>query len=92
MPDSKTSSLSFEKGVRIVLYILLISLATYAVMAVITHFSLHNLQDGYTFSQSLLAIFDTETAMYKFFRAFMFLETGFVLLAILIKLIREKIF
>lgn len=92
MPENSTSAFSFEKALRIIVYIVLISLATYAVMAVITHFSLNYLQEDYYFSQSLAAIFDTDTAMFKFFRAFMLLEGGFVSLTILVKLIKEKVF
>lgn len=93
MPDKYSSvSVTFEKVVKVVIYIILISLATYAVMAVITHFSLNYLNGDYRFVQSLKAVFDTETAMFKFFRAFALLESGFIILALFTKLIKDKVF
>ncbi len=90
--EKKSVPVSFEKVIKVVLYIIFISLATYAIMAVITHFSLNYLNKNYTFSQSLISIFDTKTAMFKFFRAFAYVEGGFVILALIIKLIKDKVF
>jgi len=70
--------------------ILLIALIMYSVMAVITHFSLNYETDGYQFFQSLSYIFNIETAIFRFFAAFMLLNMGWIFLAVSINFIQKQ--
>ena len=93
MPEKiKTNKPSFETIVKVILYIIFITIATYVIMAIITHFSLNNTVEKYQFLHSLISVFDTDTAIFNFFKIFIFIESGFIILAILIKQIYDKVF
>lgn len=90
--ENKNQELSFEMVIRIMVYIILTALGTYAVMAVITHFSLNYLSPGYSFSDSLYSVLDTNTPIFKFVIGFGILSLATVFVAVFIKLIKEKVF
>ncbi len=75
--------------------ILIISLITYAVMAVITHFSLHYRFQGYKFSQSLISVYDFNTDIFKFYAGFMIINAIWIVAAVIVyninKIIRKRI-
>jgi hypothetical protein len=71
--------------------IFLIIILTYSLMAIITHASLNRGFDDYKFSQSLISIFDTKTAIFKFFVAFMIINILWILGAWGIKSIKNFI-
>lgn len=71
--------------------IFLIVIATYSIMAIITHFSLNYKFDDYKLTDSILSIFDRETAIFKFFIGFIILIISWILSAMLIKYIKDKI-
>jgi len=74
---------------KTLLIILGIALLMYAIMAIITHFSLNYEMENYTFSQSLNYIFNTKTAIFKFFIAFMVLNIVWVSIAISINFFKK---
>ncbi len=90
-PENKAYDVKFEKIVKTMIYIFIIAFATYAVMAVITHFALNNMAEDYKFSQSLLAVFDTDTPMFKFAFDFGLLNLATVFIALILKLMKEQI-
>lgn len=84
-----------EKIFKTLLIILIITLFTYAVMAVITHFSLNYQLPNYKFSQSLQSIYNFNTDMFKFFIGFIIINIVWISAAIFIwfitKIIKGKI-
>ncbi len=82
-----------EKTIKTLFMIFFIALLTYAMMAVITHFSLNYQLPNYKFTQSLISIFDFSTDIFKFFIGFILINIIWISLAILIfyitKLIRR---
>lgn len=76
---------------KTLLIILGIALLMYAIMAIITHFSLNYETENYTFSQSLNYIFNTKTAIFNFFIAFMVLNIVWVSIAISINFFKKII-
>ncbi len=76
---------------KTVFIISFIVILTYVIMAVITHFSLNYKTETYSFSQSLLSIFNTKTAIFKFFTAFILLNIVWISFAILIKFIKKQL-
>lgn len=87
---------NIEKRLTVVLktlvYIFFIALITYAVMAVITHFSLNFGTESYQFSQSLNSIFNTQTAIFNFFLSFIIMNIVWILLAVCIHFIKKRFF
>ncbi len=75
--------------------ILIISLVTYAAMAVITHFSLHYRFPGYKLSQSLMSVYDFNTDIFKFYAGFMIINAIWIVAAVIVyniyKIIRKRI-
>ncbi len=90
--DNKNKEKSLSVVSKTLLYIFIIALITYAAMAVITHFSLNYKTEAYYFTQSLNSIFNTETAMFKFFIAFMVLNICWIIFAVLIQFIKKRFF
>jgi len=88
--DNKNKENKMSKVVKTLLYILLIAIITYAVMAVITHFSLNFETETYKFKKSIDSIFDTSTAIFKFFSAFMLLNISWIIIAVSIYFIKKK--
>ena len=80
-----------EKIFKTLLMILIITLLTYAVMSVITHFSLNYQLPEYTFSQSLLSVFDFSTDIFKFFFGFILINIIWISMALLIFYIKKLI-
>jgi hypothetical protein len=90
--DKKFPDINLKTVIRTMIIIALIAVLTYATMAVITHFSLNFKLETYKFRDSLLSIFDFETAIFKFFLGFMILNIIWLSLALLIWLIKKIIF
>jgi len=90
--DSKNTENSFPIVVKTLIIMALIAVMTYALMAVITHFSLHFESDNYLFSESLKSVFDTKTAIFKFFVVFMILNIVWLSLAVSIYYIKKQFF
>ncbi len=80
-----------EKIFKTILMILIITLLTYAVMAVITHFSLNYKLPDYKFSQSLISITDFNTDFFTFFIGFIFVNIIWISFALLIFFIKKQI-
>ncbi len=87
----KERKITFEKIFLTVIIMSFITVATYVIMAVITHFSLNYLTDNYNFLQSLISVFDISTAIFKFFSAFMIMFVATIFIAIFIKLAKKQI-
>ncbi|NPA45254.1 MAG: hypothetical protein GXO49_06960 [Chlorobi bacterium] len=68
-----------------------IALLTYVIMAIITHFSLNYETETYKFSQSLEYVFNTNSAIFKFFLGFVLLNVSWILLAIFINFLKKQI-
>jgi len=64
--------------------ITVITIITYVVMAVITHFSLHYKFPEYKFSQSLKSVFDFNTDFFKFFLWFILINIVWISVAVLL--------
>jgi hypothetical protein len=83
--DTKNTKSDTISRIKIAVIILILILVTYVIMAVVTDLSL-NLESGtYKFMHSLKAIFDTHTAIFKFFRILMAIFGVWILLAVFIK-------
>ena len=90
--DSKNTVNKFTSIIRTMIIMALIAIATYAIMAVITHFSLNFEFENYKFKDSLLSIFNTETAIFKFFLGFMILNIIWLSIALLIHSVKKTLF
>ncbi len=82
---------TIKKIFKTLLMILIITVFTYAVMAVITNFSLNYKLPDYTFSLSLLSVFDINTDIFHFFIGFIILNIIWISAAIIIWLITKLI-
>jgi len=80
-----------EKTFKTLFMILIITLLTYAVMAVITHFSLNYQLPDYKFSQSLLSIIDFDTDIFMFFIGFIIINIVWTAFALFIFFIKKQI-
>jgi len=80
-----------KKIFKTLFMIFFIALLTYAIMAVITHFSLNYQLPNYKFTQSLISIFDFSTDIFKFFIGFILINIIWITLAILIFYIKNLI-
>lgn len=89
--DSKNTVNKFTSILRTMIIIALIAFSTYAIMAVITHFSLNFELRDYKFKDSLLSIFNTETAIFKFFLGFMILNFVWLSIALLIYSVKKTL-
>ncbi len=78
-----------RKGSIILLKIIGIVCAVYIIMAVIIHYSLHYSLEGYHFGDSLKAVFDSETAAFKFFIAYMSMNIIWIVAAFAVRLFRN---
>jgi len=92
MPYKEPDNINYNKYLKAFFYITLTIIVTYATMAVITHFSLNYTSPDYKFLQSLKSIFDTKTAVFKFFGTFLIINVIWILSAVFIKYIRRNIF
>lgn len=90
--DNKNKEKRLPEVLKTLVYIFLIALITYAVMAVITHFSLNYKTETYHFTESLKSIFNTDTAMFKFFVGFMILNILWILFAVTIQFLKKRFF
>ncbi len=90
--DNKNKEKRLPEVFKTLVYIFLIALITYAVMAVITHFSLNYKTETYHFIESLKSIFNTDTAMFKFFVGFMILNILWILFAVTIQFVKKRFF
>ena len=90
---SKDNKNTFKKyfAFKTMITIAFIAFLTYAVMAVITHFSLNLNTENYSFSKSLASIFNTNTAIFKFFIYFMILNVIWISIAVSIFKIKKLI-
>jgi len=88
----KSGKLNASKLAKSLLYITALVLITYVLLAIITHFSLNNVRADYAFSQSLAAVLDTQTAIFKFVFGFVAISASIVTFAVLVKKIKDKIF
>ncbi len=88
----KVGTTTKSKFTKSIVYILGLGLITYVFLAVITHSSLNNMREDYEFSQSLAAIFDTQTAIFKFVFGFAGITAAIVIFAVLIKFLKDKTF
>jgi len=68
--DIKNTKSDVISRIKIPGIILLIIFISYALMAVVNHLSLNIEAENYRFSQSLSAIFNTQTSIFKFFLLF----------------------
>ncbi len=73
--------------IKSISYIFIISLITYIVMAVITHFSINNSHPEYSYTDSLRALTDTSTPIFKFVIGFGLLALSMILIAVTVKFI-----
>ena len=89
--DNKNTDKKFIAILKTILSISVIAIITYAIMAVITHFSLNFELENYSFRQSLISIFNTDTAIFKFFTGFMILNIIWLSFAVIIHLIKKSI-
>ncbi len=85
MKQERKEKISFNLVVKTITAMIIISIITYVVMAIITHFSLNYLSDNYKFHQSIVSVFDFKTAIFKFFGGFIILCTSTVVIAVSIK-------
>lgn len=92
MPFKEPENINYNKYFKAFLFISLTVLLTYCAMAVITHFSLNYMSPDYKFSNSLNSIFNTKTAIFKFFAGFVIIYLIWILSAVFIKYIRRNIF
>ncbi len=90
--DNKNKEKRMTEVFKTLLYIFLIALITYAVMAVITHFSLNFETETYRFRESLLSVFNSKTAIFKFFLSFMILNIIWILFAVSFRFIKKRFF
>lgn len=90
--DSKNTVKKFISILRTILIIALIAIAAYSIMAVITHFSLNFELENYKFKDSILSIFNTETAIFKFFIGFMILNIVWLIIAVSIYSVKKFLF
>lgn len=90
--DSKNTANKFTRILRTMIIIVLIAIAAYAIMAVITHFSLNFELENYKFKDSLLSIFDSGTAIFKFFLGFMILNIVWISIAVLFYTVKKTLF
>jgi|GEM_PF-2734306 hypothetical protein len=90
--DKKNTDIHFTVILKTVFIILIITFFTYSIMAVITHFSLNYKSENYLFIDSIKSVFDTTTAIFKFFAAFILLNIVWVTVAIFIRFIKNKFF
>lgn len=88
--DNKNTDKNFF-AVKTIVTIIIIAFVTYAIMAVINHFSLNFEFENYAFKNSLVSIFDTDTAIFKFFMYFMILNFVWISIALSIRLINRSI-
>lgn len=88
----KKNKITFIKVVSTLSIMLLITISAYVIMAIITHFSLNYLAENYRFSQSLISVFDTETAIFNFFFVFVIMCVTTVLTAISVKIAKEEMY
>lgn len=89
--DNKNIDNNLISVFKTVIIISAITLLTYIIMAIITHFSLNYETETYKFSQSLAYIFNIKSSIFKFFIGFVFLNIIWILLAIFIKFLKKLI-
>jgi len=89
--DSKNIDNNLISIFKTVFVISAIALLTYVIMAIITHFSLNYETETYKFSQSLAYVFNTNSAIFKFFIGFVMLNISWILLAIFINFLKKLI-
>ena len=89
--DNNNTENNLVKVLKTLIVITIIALITYAIMAVITHFSLNFETEKYKFYFSLKSIFDTETAIFKFFTGFMILNILWLLISVSIFFLKKLI-
>ncbi|MCF6365598.1 MAG: hypothetical protein L3J35_05285 [Bacteroidales bacterium] len=87
--DNKNKENKMPAVLKTLLSIFLIALITYAVMAIITHFSLNFETETYKFKKSIDSIFNTSTAIFKFFTVFMLVNISWIIIAVLIHYIKR---
>lgn len=80
-----TEKISLKRVIKTIAAMLIIAIITYVIMAIITHFSLNYLTENYKFYQSIVSVFDTDTAIFKFFIGFVVLCVSTVVIAISIQ-------
>ncbi|NPA68241.1 MAG: hypothetical protein GXO50_06490 [Chlorobi bacterium] len=73
------------------LMIFIITVFTYAVMAVITHFSLNYKLPDYNFTDSLMSVFNFNTDIFKFFSGFILINIFWITIAVSINLLLKQI-
>ena len=89
--DNKNTENHYVKVLKTLSIIAVIALITYAIMAIITHFSLNFESDNYKFNSSIISVFDTETAIFKFFIGFMILNISWLAVSVSIFFIKKLI-
>lgn len=89
--DKKNTQTTFPAIAKTLAVIAVIIIATYSIMAVITHFSLNFETENYKFTDSLLSVFNTETAIFKFFTIFMIMNVAWLSIALLVYFIKKMI-
>ncbi len=89
--DNKNTRKNLVKILKTLAAIALIAIITYSIMAIITHFSLNFESENYKFNTSLKSIFDTETAIYKFFFGFMILNISWLFISVSIFFLKKLI-
>ena len=90
--DNKNTDKKFIAILKTILSISFIAIITYAIMAIITHFSLNFKLENYKFKESLISIIDIDTAIFKFFIGFMILNIIWLSFAVIIHMIKKTIF
>ncbi len=91
MTYKEPNKIDYQKHLKVFVYISFATLLTYAIMAVITHFSLNYEAESYEFNQSLQSIFDTETDMFKFFAGFVVIYVVWILSAVILQYIKKSV-
>lgn len=89
--DKKNIENNLIRIFKTIFTILLLAISMYIIMAIITHFSLNYNNENYKFTQSLLSIFNSDTAIFKFFFAFVILNVSWILVAVMINFIKNKL-
>ena len=90
--DNKNTDKKFITILKTIVSISIIAILTYALMAIITHFSLNFELENYKFKESLISIIDIDTAIFKFFIGFMILNIIWLSFAVIIHMIKKTIF
>ncbi len=87
--DNKNKEKFIFTVLKTLVIMLLITLLTYSVMSVITHFSLFYGIKDYSFKQSVNYIFNTNSSIFMFFSRFLIINILWISIAVFINYIKK---